>query len=324
MGRALAICLVATVGLAGCGDDLARLYQEEDPLATLEPKEDTTSVLRGDTGLGDVTPPERVPAAPLAATRPPAKRQRTLRLLCSPSAKHLFGDALEQSFEERYPGIDLLLLEAQDRSCIGSVIMQNAVAAIVGVPLSTNEANHGLVTRILGYHIAVLVVHRDNNITSLFSNQLERVLDGRINNWSELGWQHLQIQPVFEHPSHRDDPAARLLRMTGKAADLALLLPAGHQVIDYVSRNRRSLGLVTLAQLEQHKGKVRRLEIDTVGPKLSNYLRGAYPLGCTFRIVHGGKHHPQLNELSSFLRSRKGRQVLEQHLTLPYLRSKNR
>jgi hypothetical protein len=324
MGRALAILVVAMVWLAGCGDDLAQLYQEEDHPAILEPKEDTTSILRGDTGLGDMTPPERVPAAPLVATRPPAKRQRILRLLCSPSAKHLFGDVLEESFEEEYPGIDLLLLEAQDRSCIGSVIMQNAVAAIVGVPLSANESNRGLVTKIIGYHIAVLVVHRDNKTTSLFSNQMEKVLDGRIHSWSEVGWQHLQIQPVFEHPSHRNDPAAKLLRMTGKAAHVALLMPDGHQVIDYVGRHRRALGLVTLAQFEQHKGKVRYLEINTVRPILSNYLRGAYPLGCTFWMVHGGKRHPQLNELSSFLRSRKGRRVLERHLTLPYLRSKNR
>lgn len=331
-GRELALWGVPAVLFAGLltalftsrAEDLANLYRDERSPRRTEPEWDTPPLVRGDTGHRDTDPQDRIPAAPLVATKPPTSPRRTFHVLCSPSAKHLFTDALEDAFEETHPGIDLEFLEAQDRSCIGSVIMQNMPAAIVGMPLSRNEQNRGLVTKIIGYHIAVLIVHRDNDLTTLFSNQLDMVLDGRISNWSELGRQHLEIQPVFEHPSHRSDPAARLLRMTGKAAQAAALLRNGDQVIHYVSREPRGLGIVSLAELESHAGQVNYLEIDTVRPNVVNYLRGAYPLGCTFWLVHARTQQREVVLLSRFLHGKSGRRVLEKRLSLPYLRSKNR
>jgi len=313
----LALCMiVSTVFIAGCGDDLASLYEDEGYAGTLEPETDTASVLRGATDIHD-TAPERISAAPLVATQPPKTRQRSLRLLCSPSAKAFFCDVLEKPFEQAHPEIDLVLLEDQDRHCIGNVIMKNSSAAIVGVPLSPNENKHGLVVKVLGYHIVVAIVHRDNTITSLFDAPLRKVLDGRINNWGELGWQSLQVQPVYQTPSYRDDPAARLLRMTDKAAQVAVLLPNGNRVVDYVSREPRALGLVTFTQLKSRRGEVRYLEIDTVPPTVANYLRGAYRLGCTFRLVYTRERQRELAEFLRFLSGNEARRLLEPHLMLP-------
>ena len=316
MGKKLALCVVSTVLLIGCGDDLASLYEDEGYAGTFEQEQGPASVLRA-TALQDTAPPERIPAAPLVATQPPQTRRRSLRLLCSPSAKSLFGDILEKPFEQAYPGIDLVLLEEQDRACIGNVIMKNGAAAIVGVPLSPNENQHRLVVKVLGYYIVVAIVHRNNTVTSLFDGPLRKVLDGRIGNWGELGWQNLQIQPVYEAPVRRDDPAAKLLQMTDKAAQIAVLLPNGDRVMDYVSREPRALGLVTLTRLKSRRGGVRYLQINTVRPTVANYLRGAYPLGCTFRLVHTMDRQSELAELLRFLRGNEARRLLEPHLTLP-------
>lgn len=315
MGSKLALCVLWVASLTACGDDLGSLYEDEDYAGTFERQQDDASVLQGATGLWDTAAPQRVPTA----AQPRASRRRSLRLFCSPSAKHLIGDPLEGPFERAHPQTDLVLLEEQDRTCIGNVIMQNGTAAIVGVPSSANEHKHGLITKVVGYHIVVVIVHRDNNLTTLFSEPLHRILDGRINNWDQVGWQHLPIQPVQEAPSRRDDAAARLLQMTGKAAQLAVLLPSSDQVIDYVSQEPRALGLVTLAKLGSRRGKVRHIDVHTVPPTVANYLRGAYPFGCAFRLVYTQttQRDAGLVELLTFLAGNEARQLLKPHLVLP-------
>ena len=278
--------------------------------------------MRADTAL-----PEPAPA-PLVATLPPpatdtrrwatepAQRRRSLRVFCSPTAKSTFGHGLERSFEQAHPEVDLVLLEDRDRNCIGNVIMGNGAAAIVGVPLSPTENKHGLVARVLGYRIVVVIVHPNNPVTSLFDGPLQKVLDGRIGSWGELGWLNHQIQPAYQVPAGSSDPAARLLRMTDKAAQIAALLPNGDRVVDYVAREPRALGLATRSRLRAHKGQVRFLEINDVRPTVTNYLRGAYALGCTFRLVHARDRRRQLAALLTFLDGDEARQLLELHLTL--------
>ncbi|MHC4512837.1 MAG: type 2 periplasmic-binding domain-containing protein [Planctomycetota bacterium] len=320
MREKLALCVVLTVLLTGCDDDLADLY-EAGELADVVELEDERPAMRSDTAL-----PEPAPA-PLVATLPPAAtdaerratepaQRRSLRVFCSPTAKSTFGHDLEKSFERAHPGIDLVLLEDRDRNCIGNVIMGNAPAAIVGVPLSPTENQHGLAAKVLGYRIVVAIVHRNNPVTSLFDGPLQKVLDGRIGSWGELGWLNYQIQPAYQVPTGASDPAARLLQMTDKAAQIAALLPDGDRVVDYVAREPRALGLATRSRLRAHKGQVRFLEINEVQPTVPNYLRGAYALGCTFRLVHARDRRRQLAELLTFLDGNETKQLLEQHLTL--------
>ncbi len=316
MGRKTALWLLATVMLTGCGDDLSSLYDEEGYAGTFGQGLDDASVLQGTADLQDTAVPERIPAAPLMATAPPPGGRLSLRLFCSPSARYLFGDDLEESFEGAHPRIDLVLLEEHDRACIGNVITQNS-AAIVGVPLSSNEIKHGLIAKVLGYRIAVVVAHPSNTVSSLFSDGLQKVLDGRINNWRDVGWQALPIQPVCEAPARRDDPAAKLLQMTGKAAEIAVLLPDGDRVLDYVSREPRALGLVAIHRYERRREDVRALEINDMRASVANYLRGAYPLGCTFRLIYTTEWQPGLAELLRFLRTSEAKRILESHLTLP-------
>jgi len=77
-----------------------------------------------------------------------------------------------------------------------------------------------------------------------------------------------------------------------------------------------TLGLATRSRLRAHKGQVRFLEINDVQPTVTNYLRGAYALGCTFRLVHARDRRRQLAELVTFLEGDEARQLLGQHLTL--------
>ena len=50
---------------------------------------------------------------------------------------------------------------------------------------------------------------------------------------------------------------------------------------------------------------------------MANYLRGAYPFGCIFRLVYTMDRRPELAELLRFLSGNEARQLLESHLVLP-------
>ncbi len=322
MKEKLALYLVSTVLLTGCDDDLADLYEAESFTDVVELGEEERPGVLSDTALPEPAPAPLVATAPRQATADTGRQatepvgRRSLRVFCSTTVKSTFGHSLERSFERSHPEVDLVLLEDRDRNCIGNVIMGNGAAAIVGVPLSPNESKHGLVAKVLGYRIVVVIVHPNNPVTSLFDGPLRKVLNGRIGSWGELGWLNYQIQPAHQVSAARSDPAARLLQMTDKAAQIAALLPNGDRVVDYVAREPRALGLATRSRLRAHKGQVRFLQINHVQPTVTNYLRGAYTFGCTFRLVHTRGRRRHLAELLTFLDGDEAKQLLELHLTL--------
>ena len=243
-------------------------------------------------GVGVESSPPPVPGGAASAdpTAPAVPEQRDpnspLRIHCSPSAFALLGPLVEHASKIAHPRRQLRLVPDSDRRALARVLAGNCDAAVIGIQLPPGARRRDLATQVLGYRIAVPVVHARNPVTSVSKAQMTRLLSGQTKSWSELGWVQRRINRVGLASNGLGDPAALLLQMEGTAPPGLALTEA--EVLERIRGHRHAVGLLSLRAFKKARG-VRALRPGGTGASVYNYQRGAYTRACIFQLVfrHG-------------------------------------
>lgn len=123
--------------------------------------------------------------------------------------------------------------------------------------------------------IAILV-HRDNAVRDLTSEQLQRVYRGFITNWSELGGNDAEII-VY---SREDNTGIRLeferlVMGNQRTTPTAQILPSSTAIIEQIMINRNAIGYIPMSFLTT---ETQVLTIDTVPASVDTIIDNTYPL----------------------------------------------
>lgn len=157
-------------------------------------------------------------------------------------------------------------------------------------PPSKTDRYPGIEFHSLGISAIALVVHPDNLLTNVSSEQAKKLFNGQIARWSELDpdSDHL-VQPVGRlHCKTRPGHWRSLLNSGDEFSPRLFEVGVIPDMISQVSRNVGSIGWETPLMVDYHqkKGKVKMLYIDGKSPMdIENLARGNYPLYRSYTLT---------------------------------------
>ena len=164
----------------------------------------------------------------------------------------------------------------------------------------------------------VPVVHPDNPVGSISSDQLKKIMKGEITNWEALGGSDQKIQVmarigkiggvgymarkvIFGNPDEDFAPDAKIHKSSGPLEKGILKDPAGFGITGISSAKRREL-----------KGrKLKILKVDGNEASVENIASGAYPTFRPLYLATKGKPAGEVKKFLDWLLSAEGQDVVE-------------
>lgn len=134
-----------------------------------------------------------------------------------------------------------------------------------------------------------IIVHLDNPLVGLTTEQLRNIYQGYIPNWLELGRLDMDITVISREDGSGTRAEFEQLVMGDRRTTLAAqIAPSSDAVVSSVAAQPGSIGYVSMGYLDS---SVRALAVDGVPPTLDTVYENTYPLRSTLYFV--GLEEPQ-------------------------------
>lgn len=179
--------------------------------------------------------------------------------------------------------------------------------AMVSRELTADEKAGGLLPHPIAHDGIALIVHRDNPVRALSSEQVRRIYLGRADKWSAVGGAERPVT-VVNKAAGRATLAVFLAHFALPAQRIEADIIAGEnqQVIQTVAGNRWAVGYVSIgaALAEIERGTpIATVSLDGEAPAFEAIRQGRYPLARTLNLVTGGEPRKLATDFIAFVRS---------------------
>lgn len=183
----------------------------------------------------------------------------------------------------RQNGLQIVLKKGTCGLSAGAVLAKSAEIVSFCCPPGAVDRLPGLSFHTLGIYPIAILVHPDNPVRELSWAQVQKVFQGGISNWSELGGHDEEILPIIRlHCKNRPGHWRLLLDRADQFAVRAQEVGSIDDVYELVAEHSEAIGYE--AADDYYARGTQWLKIDGMSPKNLDYLlRGAYPF---YRVLN--------------------------------------
>ena len=223
-----------------------------------------------------------------------------------------FVNGLSEAIREVYTN---LVLEPQfTGSGAGIEAVTNGTADIGNSSrsLTDEEKAGGLEENIVAIDGIAVIVHPDNDVEDLTTDQLKKIYTGEITNWSEVGGADEAIVVVGREAGSGTRGAFEEILGVEDACKYAQELNETGAVVAKVGETEGAIGYVSLDNV---KDSVKALKLDGVEASEETIKDGSYSLQRPFVMATKGKISEQseaVQAIFEFIDSEAGQKVIEQ------------
>ena len=223
-----------------------------------------------------------------------------------------FVNGLSEAIREVYPN---LVLEPQfTGSGAGIEAVTNGTADIGNSSRSSTDEEKagGLEENIVAIDGIAVIVHPDNDVEDLTTDQLKKIYTGEITNWSEVGGADEAIVVVGREAGSGTRGAFEEILEVEDACKYAQELNETGAVVAKVGETEGAIGYVSLDNV---KDSVKALKLDGVEASEETIKDGSYSLQRPFVMATKGKISEQseaVQAIFEFIDSEAGQKVIEQ------------
>ena len=223
-----------------------------------------------------------------------------------------FVNGLSEAIKEVYPN---LILEPQfTGSGAGIEAVTNGTADIGNSSrsLTDEEKTNGLEENIVAIDGIAVIVHPDNDVDDLTTDQLKKIYTGEITNWSEVGGVDEAIVVVGREAGSGTRGAFEEILEVKDACKYAQELNETGAVVAKVGETEGAIGYVSLDNV---KDSVKALKLDGVEASEETIKNGSYSLQRPFVMATKGKISEQsktVQAIFEFIDSEAGQKVIKQ------------
>jgi phosphate transport system substrate-binding protein len=162
-------------------------------------------------------------------------------------------------------------------------VLKSLIAGETPYFMSNHISSDNLWAAPLGQDGIAIIVHPSNTLTGLTTEQLRRVYQGHVANWSELGGDNLDLVIISrEDGSGTRAEFERLVMGERRTTQSAQIAPSSAAMVASVARQPGSIGYVSMSYLDD---TVRVLSIDGITPTQEHVYNNVYPLRSTLYVV---------------------------------------
>jgi phosphate transport system substrate-binding protein len=175
--------------------------------------------------------------------------------------------------------------------------------------LTEEEKAKGLVEHFLGWDTLAIIVHEDNQVSSLTMEQLKGIFSGEIVNWKDVGGLDVPIVLVTCPDGSGMRSAVKKLLLQGQEFSdreivSAIVAEADQQVSMF------QVGITALSYSMLDADKVKTVLVNGVSPSEKNIKNGSYPLAKPLALVTKGRPSGDLARFLDLVKSSEGKALL--------------
>lgn len=242
----------------------------------------------------------------------------TVSLTGSSTIAPLASD-IGRAYEEMHPGVRVDVQTGGSSRGIADVRRGLADIGMTSRSLTPDESD--LDPIVLARDGLCVIVHRDNDIAELTSEQIVAIFTGKVETWSELGGSDTPIT-VVSKASGRATLEVFLEFFDLDECDIEadVIIGDNQQGILSVAGDPHAVAYVSIgaARFEAERGTaIRLLPLHGVAPEPENVDKGIYPLSRKLLWVTYGERSQAVNDLIAFARSASAHPIIERHGFIP-------
>jgi phosphate transport system substrate-binding protein len=240
----------------------------------------------------------------------PTFQKTTLRLHATTATAPLVND-LAASYSQKYP-YTFDIVTGNYEAMLDSLLREDSRYF-----LSNHLPTDTLWAAPVGQDAIAIIIHPDNVLTGLTTEQLRRIYQGFAPNWQELGGLDMEITVISREDGSGTRAEFEQLVMGNRRTTLAAqIAPSSSAVMSSVAGLPGGIGYVSMGYLDS---RVRAMSIDGVAPTLDTVYENTYPLRSTLYFV--GLEEPQddYRVFIGWVQSPEGQAVVARHYA-PLLR----
>jgi phosphate transport system substrate-binding protein len=157
-------------------------------------------------------------------------------------------------------------------------------------------------------------VNSNNPVKKLSLNEVRKVFDCEINDWSALGGKHQKIIPVIRNLNSGTHLYFKEHVLEGEdyCAD-AVVIPTTPEIIEYVEKNENAIGYGSIG----YQGNVVRAKIDGIEPSEENARNDTYPITRYLHFFTTNVPGGTIKDFIDWVLSPEGQNVVKQSGFIP-------
>lgn len=223
---------------------------------------------------------------------------------------------LGEAYTKANPGVKIVVLGSLGTSGALKAVPKNAIdIGLSSRELTEEERASGLVSQEYARCPTVLAVSTKLPVTGISSKQIADLYTGKLTNWPD----GTAVRPVLRQPG---DDNTRQIRGLSSDIDIALgvaekrsgltFAVIDQEAADKIESIPGAIGVTTLALIKSENRPLRALNLDGVEPTARKAASGEYPIVKRFYFVTHGVPTPPIEKFLAFVKSPKGREILNQ------------
>ncbi len=186
-----------------------------------------------------------------------------------------------EMYHDRNPDKKILVSGLGSSAGIETVAHGSSDIGTSSRDLKPAEEELGLFDTPIAYDAIAVIVHPDNPVDALTTEQVRAIFSGEIENWSEVGGRDKDIGLVNRDEASGTREAFHKIVMGDTPFDrTAAVLPGTGQVRSVVANARGAVGYISLGFVND---EVKVVAIDGIAPTTESVIAGEYPVQ---RLLH--------------------------------------
>jgi len=220
-----------------------------------------------------------------------------------------FAELLAEEYARKYPQAPVINIQGGGSTAgIEAAISGTADMGMSSRALKESELAAGLVAQPIAYDAIAVVVHPENPVSSLTSEQVQGVFAGEISNWRQVGGHDHDIVVVVREEGSGTRGAFDELMMRGtRVSRRALRQDSNGAVRVIVNSDRNAIGYMSLGIVGQY---VKPVALDGVKPTVQAAVEGDYTLVRPFLFCWKGELITGAKDFLAYCLSPEGQAVL--------------
>lgn len=264
------LSLIITVGVLGAGYWWFTRYSPETSKGLISSPSSNNQPLSSNQSL----PPPPSPASVTAFSPPTTVPQGTTVIIDGSTSMVLVNQALKNRFEQQFPQARVLTNAQGSTNGINSLLEGKIDIAAISRPLNPQEQQQGLVAIPITEDAIALVIGVNNGFRkSLTQEEVKKIFQGTIDNWSQLGGSSETILVINRPKVSGTRKIFMELALNGEEfADISNIITMDRDATTPILQKLGSNGIsyATYSQVVQQQ-TVRIVPINGLTPEATNY-----------------------------------------------------
>lgn len=188
--------------------------------------------------------------------------------------------------------------------------------------IESNASERDAILKPVAWDALVVVTHPENPASNITMEQLRGVLTGKITNWKQLGGKDSRIK-VFAREGKLSGVGRTLRKLVfadyEKEFETDKLFKSSGPLETAIESDKDAIGISGISSARKQNLKILTLEGKT--PDYQNIVNGSYVLyrPLYLAVNAGGKNAKIVEDFYKFVHSPKGKTILRDNGTVPYL-----